>query len=136
MNLIPWRDADADTKHDVLVMLVIHGLLVGMNLGLYMFGAYDVKMMIDGEAHPANTRLVLGISNTLKNHSILILPLLFILAWFDATVFLLLRKYAGKAMAAAWNISVVTALIWSTCFFVWGMRAGIESFDLRYINRK
>jgi len=136
MNLIPWRHADADTKHDVIVMLAIHGLLIAMNLGLYMFGAYDVKMMLDGAAHPAHTRLVLGISNTLKNHFILILPLIIIATWLDAHAFLALRKFLGKEMAATWNISVVIILIGFTCFFVWGMKAEIESIGFHYMNSK
>lgn len=135
MNLMPWRNADADTKHDVIVMLVIHGLLVGMNLALYMFGVYDVKIMMDGEAHPAHTRLVLGISRTIWNNFIFpVLPGLLAFIWLDACIFVHLRQRLGKASAAVWNILVVLLLIWCACFFVWGMKWQLRSIAETYFT--
>ncbi len=135
MNLLPWRNADADTKHDTIIMLAIHSLLVGMNLVLYMFGVYDVKIMMDGEAHPALTRLVLGISRTIWDNFLLpVLPGLLVFMWLDAWVFVQLRLRLGKVASAAWNILVVILLIWCACFCVWGMKWQLRSIADTYFT--
>ncbi|MCD6048782.1 MAG: hypothetical protein K0Q55_185 [Verrucomicrobia bacterium] len=135
MNLRPWRNADADTKHDVIVMLVIHGLLIAMNLGLYLLGAYQVDEMIDGEAKAAHARLVLGIAHTIRNNFFFpFLPGLLAFAWLDAWVFLTFRKHLGKAASSVWNVIVVLLLISCTGFFFWGMNSELRRIEEVYIK--
>lgn len=118
MNLMPWRNADADTKHDVIVMLVIHGLLVTMNLVLYAFGPDAVVDTLEGEAFPTTIRLTQWVSWNIKSHFLSIfLPLAFAILWSDIFLYLSILRRFEKRAAVAWRIATTFALLLPMVFF-------------------
>jgi hypothetical protein len=125
MNFRPWHNADADTKHDAIAMLVVHGVLYFTNLALYM-GLPPLALIhvLEGESLPGSIRLVLDISNHLRNHFILFyLPLTLALPWVDAFIYLGLRKQYGKTAGTIWLIAIFLLLLASLVFFAYGSTA-------------
>lgn len=136
MNLQPWRNADSETKYQALVMAVIHVLLLGLNLWFYIFRAYDISEMIDGEALPAHARLALGIGHALRANIHFLPPILLCLLWLDGWVYLHFRSTLGKVSAALWNIGIVCLLLFCAYYFVEGMNTQLRRVEEVYVRPK
>ncbi|MGV3757778.1 MAG: hypothetical protein ACO1QS_20550 [Verrucomicrobiota bacterium] len=125
MNLMPWRNADADTKHDVIVMLLIHGVLYLTNLVLYLMPEpVFFHNLLEGESLPICVRQVLQISNHIRNNFLfLYLPVTVALPWLDAIVYITLRQRFGKLAASVWVVAIFLMLLAALVFFGYGLTA-------------
>lgn len=125
MNLIPWRNADLDTKHDVLVMLVIHGVLYLTNMALYLMPApIFFRDLLESESLPISVRQVLQISNHIRDKFLfLYLPVTLALPWLDAFIYITLRQRFGKLAASIWVVTIFLVLLAALVFFGYGLTA-------------
>jgi len=121
MNLMPWRNADADTKHDVIVMLAIHSLLLTVNFVLFAFVLIPYPDQLDGEAGPWTSRLVHGISNDIRYRFLPhYLPISLAGIWMDTVAYISLHKRFGKRAAFIWKNAISLLLLLPTALFFKG----------------
>ncbi len=123
MKMTFWNTADADTKHDVIVMLVIHGVLHLTNLALYLMPApIFFRDILEGESLPICVRQVLQISNHIRNNFLfLYLPVTLTLPWLDAFIYIRLRQRFGKLAASIWVVTIFLVLLAALVFFGYGL---------------
>jgi len=123
MNLMPWRNADADTKHDVIVMLVIHGVLYLTCLILYVWFIPTVWRDYLGSFPPV-PRMMIDVSNHLRNNLLLFyLPITLLLPWIDTWIYTRFRERFGRQTAFAWLLLVSLAFLMGVILFICGATA-------------
>lgn len=112
MNLMPWRNADADTKHDVWLMLIVHGLL--LLAAVFIFGVYcflGIFYAIGKGSPPSVISFVMALSFKPGPWSFLIFLFPLPLGWLDAYGYVHLRSHYGKKAAFIWAAGGFLVLI-------------------------
>jgi hypothetical protein len=112
MNLIPWRNAEADTKHDAWLMLVVHTLLFLATV--FIFGVYcflGIFYAIGKGSPPSVISFVMALSFKPGPWSFLILLFPLPLGWLDAYGYVHLRSRYGKKIAFMWALGGFLVLL-------------------------
>lgn len=109
---MPWHNADTDTKHDVMLMLVVHSLLLLATT--FIFGVYclmSILFAIGKGSPPSAISFVMAISYKPGPWSLLILLFPLPLGWLDAYGYVRLRSRYGKKMAFMWALGGFLVLL-------------------------
>ncbi len=127
MNLVPWHNADGDTKHDVVVMLVIHGAILAVVMWAYV--SFDVKILagVLGSV-PDSIRQLANISNLVRNNFVFgVIPGSIVLLLLDAHVYAKLQGKPNPYLGSAWFIGVTLVLLAALGFYIY-----VTSLMLQY----
>lgn len=118
MNFLPWRNADADTKHDVVRMLVIHGAIHFVVLGAYV--SFHPEILAGYMRLPDPIRTLLIVTNFIRNNFLFgFLPASFALLWLDAVIYTHLKKRTASRLALLWFVGIPLILLTALIYYLY-----------------
>jgi hypothetical protein len=118
---------DADIKHDLIVLLTIHGAILAVVMWAYV--GFDVKILagVFGSV-PDSIMHLANISNLVRNNFVFgVIPGSVVLLLLDAHVYAKLRRKPNPYRGSAWFVGVTLVLLAALGFYIY-----VTGLMLRY----